>query len=183
MYDPTARQVAARAPVSGGRRPRLPPMSSRFSCTYSGVISSVRDAPAEWCLRYPCCRGQRFRPEHLTHGLCCPDWTVAIMTETNEPVDYGTPRYVTSSTCHLLPIVNPRGGKRLDIYGPHKPIPAGAMTADQVRHLLDHGLIEHADEHGRPIISGSTRRCRSSSARSPKKKAARARGDLESPKR
>jgi len=66
------------------------------------------------------------------------------------PVDYGTPRYVTSSTCHLLPIVNPRGGKRLDIYGPHRPVPAGAMTAEQIRHLLEHGLIEHADADGRP---------------------------------
>src|SRR5271155_1826921 len=74
------------------------------------------------------------------------------MTETPETpeVDYGTPRYVTSSTCSLLPIVNPRGGKRLDIYGPHRPVPAGAMTDDQIKHLLDHGLIEHADDKGRP---------------------------------
>jgi hypothetical protein len=71
------------------------------------------------------------------------------MTETPEaPVDYGTPRYVTSSTCHLLPIVNPRGGKRLDIYGPGKPIPDGALTAAQIKHLLDHGMISHTDGKG-----------------------------------
>jgi hypothetical protein len=67
------------------------------------------------------------------------------MTETPE-VDYGTPRYVTAAAS--LHIVNPRGGKRLDIYGQGRPVPASAMTDEQIRHFLDKSLIEHADEHG-----------------------------------
>jgi hypothetical protein len=69
------------------------------------------------------------------------------MTETPEaPVDYGTPRYVTAGA--FLPILNPRGGKRLDIYGAGKPIPQGAMTDEQIKHWLDKGLIEHTDGKG-----------------------------------
>jgi hypothetical protein len=69
------------------------------------------------------------------------------MTETPEaPVDYGTPRYVTAGA--FLPILRPGGGKRLDIYGPGKPVPASAMTDAQVAHFLDKGLIEHVDAHG-----------------------------------
>src|SRR5271168_4315350 len=72
------------------------------------------------------------------------------MTETPETpeVDYGTPRYVTSSTCSLLPIVNPHGGRRIDIYGPHRPVPAGVLTDTQIKHFLEKNLIEHVDAHG-----------------------------------
>jgi len=69
------------------------------------------------------------------------------MTETPE-VNYGKPRYVTSSTCALLPIQKPGGGKRHDIYGPHKPIPADALTDALAQHLLDHGLIERVTANG-----------------------------------
>jgi hypothetical protein len=66
------------------------------------------------------------------------------MTETE--FHHGTPRYVTASS--YLPIVNPRGGKRLDIYGVGKPVPASAMTHEQAQHFLRLGLIEHTDGKG-----------------------------------
>jgi hypothetical protein len=67
------------------------------------------------------------------------------MTETPE-VDYGKPQFVTS--CAFLPIVNPKGGKRLDIYGVGKPVPASAMTDEQIQHFLRMGMIEHTDGKG-----------------------------------
>lgn len=70
------------------------------------------------------------------------------MAMTTTPDTEGTPRYQTTQDCGLLRIPNPRGGKVLDIYGPGRPVPAGALTPQTAQHYLNKGLIEHTDEHG-----------------------------------
>jgi hypothetical protein len=72
------------------------------------------------------------------------------MTTTPEIDTEGTARFVTGPNCGLLPILNPRGGKRLDIYGSGKPVPQGVLSNQQIRHFLDKGLIEAVDDRGIP---------------------------------
>jgi hypothetical protein len=70
--------------------------------------------------------------------------------EMTEPLDHvGTPHYRTSATCSLLRILNPRGGRVVDLYGPHRAVPAGLLTPKTAEHYLDHGMIEHVDAEGR----------------------------------
>lgn len=70
------------------------------------------------------------------------------MTTPETPVDYGVARYVTASAFLRIPPKGPHGGKVLDLYGAGLPIPQGAMTEAQIKHYLEHGLIEHTDGKG-----------------------------------
>ena len=62
----------------------------------------------------------------------------------------GTARFITGPNCSLLPIVNPKGGRRLDIYGPGRPVPQGVLSKTQERHYLEKNMIVAVDEHGNP---------------------------------
>jgi hypothetical protein len=69
------------------------------------------------------------------------------MTTPEPEVDYGTPRFQTAGA--FLRIMNPKGGKSLDIYGPGHPVPASALSDPKIReHLLDKRFIEHVDDRG-----------------------------------
>ena len=147
MYDPAARQVAASAPVSAAAPAPTADEFKVFMHLLGGPFRQHGTPPPSGAFDIPAVPGSASDP-NTAHLGCAAQSARGDDGDTRGTVDYGTPRYVTSSTCHLLPIVNPRGGKRLDIYGPHKPIPHGALTDEQVRHLLDHGMIEHTDGKG-----------------------------------
>lgn len=70
------------------------------------------------------------------------------MNGNGQASEYGVARFVTGPGVGLLPIQNPRGGRRLDIYGPGRPVPQGVLTEQQVNHFLAHNLIERVDDKG-----------------------------------
>ncbi|MDI3314495.1 MAG: hypothetical protein QJR12_09500 [Mycobacterium sp.] len=81
------------------------------------------------------------------------------MTETDDFKLLIHPDARFRSTCALLRVADHRG-RLHDFYGPGRLLPQWvAHDAEQIRRLLDHGLVEVCDAAGRPTDPGRVIEC------------------------